>query len=202
LYQTRTSEQISISAPPSHEISLWYRYNCTTISDGSVTCWTCSALPTGAQWIPYSDPGYSPCAARCNAGLYGQPLAGGGSCLRCSLYMQSAVASGLYPPPPTLAGVWNDTAGRCDADSWACTAGYRRSPTGARYCCPLVIPNSSPAVGVSVGPCGVVCDAGFWWDNSSFVCAACSGLSSNANWTSSAAGLGQVFARLRKSDVA
>jgi hypothetical protein len=169
------------------------RYNCTARPDGGVaSCWACPALPSGAQWIPYGDSSYAPCAARCNAGLYGQPVAGGGPCLRCSLYMQSAVVTGLYPPPPTLAGVWNDTDGRCDADSWACTSGYRRSPTGARYCCPLVTPNSSPAATYAATVCNVVCNAGFWWDNSAATCKMCTGPPSDAVWLPNLQAGGQV----------
>ena len=162
------------------------RYNCSAAPDGTVAkCWACPAIPAGAHWLPFGDPAFAPCAARCDPGLYGSAVAGGGQCLRCSLYVQSAAAAGLYPPPPALGGLWNDTDGRCDADSWACAAGFQRSPTGARYCCPLVIQHSTPAVTAvasGAGACGVVCEAGFWWDNSTASCAACTGLPSTSTW--------------------
>ena len=158
------------------------------------SCSPCPTLPAGAHWLPISDPDFAPCAASCDPGLYGQALAGGDPCLNCSLYMQSPAAAGLYPPPPAVGGIWNNSYGQCDADSWACAPGFRRSPAGDRYCCPLSIAHASPAGPGGGGPCEVTCNAGFWWNVSAANCTACSGLPSNAQWLSSAAANGQVRA--------
>ena len=159
-------------------------------------CTECRALPAGAYWAPRTNANFTPCAAACYQGLYGQPQAGGGPCLRCSLFMQSAAAAGLYPPPPAVGGIWNDTDGRCNADSWACAPGFRRSPAGARYCCPLAIPHSSSLSGEGGGPCGVGCDAGFWWNSAAANCSQCDGslLPANAAWLSTEAANGKVLA--------
>ena len=133
------------------------------------------------------------CTWACTSGFYS---ASGGPCLRCSLFMQSAAAAGLYPPPPAVGGIWNDTDGRCNADSWACAPGFRRSPAGARYCCPLAIPHSSSLSGEGSGPCGVGCDAGFWWNSAAANCSQCDGslLPANAAWLSTEAANGKVLA--------
>ena len=161
---------------------------------GSAACNSCGVLPNGAHWVvPASDAAYIRCAVSCDPGLYGHPTAGGGSCLVCSLYMQSQVAAGLSPPPPAVGGIWNNTAGSCNADSWACAPGFRRSPAGDRYCCPLSIAHASPAGPGGGGPCEVTCNAGFWWNVSAANCTACSGLPAEAEWLSSAAANGQVY---------
>ena len=128
------------------------------------------------------------CTWTCAAGYW----KAGNKCLICSLYMQSQVAAGLSPPPPAVGGIWNNTAGSCNADSWACAPGFRRSPAGDRYCCPLSIAHASPAGPGGGGPCEVTCNAGFWWNVSAANCTACSGLPAEAEWLSSAAANGQV----------
>ena len=104
-------------------------------------------------------------------------------CLNCSLYMESKSVAGLYPQPPAVGGIWNDSASQCNADSWTCRAGFQKSPAGDRYCCPLTILHSSPAGPASDGgPCKVTCEVGYWWNNAAANCTACPGLPANAEW--------------------
>ena len=131
----------------------------------------------------------------------GYKAAAGNLCLDCLQFLQSTAAAGLYPPPPAVGGIWNDTDGGCNAESWACAPGFRRSPAGARYCCPLAIPHSSSLSGEGGGPCGVGCDAGFWWNSAAANCSQCDGslLPANAAWVPTAAADGQARIAVRYS---
>jgi hypothetical protein len=134
------------------------------------------------------DAGFTPCAYRCVAGLYGHPVYPG-VCVRCSEFATAIAPVGQIPLPPAPRGVWDDSAGSCDGNSWACAAGFRRSPAGARYCCPLVVAHSSPAAASASGGsvCGLACDAGFLWNTSAGACLPCAGRPANATWLSTAA---------------
>ena len=142
-----------------------FRYNCSIELGGNFNCTPCKEIPPESYWIPFSDEAFAPCASKCNSGFYGTAMPGT-RCLPCSLYMQS-----LDIFPPLLGGVWNNSDGICNADSWACLAGFQRSPLGLRYCCPLHIAFSLPALGTS--PCNVVCEAGYSWNESTALCVKC-----------------------------
>jgi len=120
------------------------------------------------------------CTYFCNAGRYGHPQIPG-VCVRCSELMTN-----YWSPPPTLPvfSAWVDDAGVCNTSTWSCLAGYaRRAYLADILCCPTsTISNSHAAPDGTVFPCGVECDAGFYWNASLAACVGCGAPPANGYW--------------------
>lgn len=172
---------------PKPDHSRWSDGNCTYSANAGFWCnvdvGECSSCleevqkPSHAEWEASSGPG-DLCPYRCRSGFFGHPTPRlRGQCLTCKEYMKR-VGPGAVKPAHSE---WGEGVLECTGDSWRCNAGFEASAT-AEICCPgpSVEPNAQPAPGV--GPCDLVCNLGFWWDDERAECAACSQPPENTVW--------------------
>jgi hypothetical protein len=139
-------------------------------SSSGESCSPCPTLPTGAVWDSFPDS--AACSYRCASKLYGHPRYLG-VCLACSVLQSTYVK-----PAPVIPfkAVWDDSLDWCNASAWKCVTGFAGRLWGSQQvCCPLVVPYSSANSNARRPPCGVACDSGYYWDSTSYTCAACAG---------------------------
>jgi hypothetical protein len=140
-------------------------------SDEDERCINCPSAPAHAEWT------YG-CNFKCDVGFFGSDM---GKCLNCRAWRYETASS----PPPNAR--WPEVSISCSHTDWECEAGYEKSLAATiPGCCPTALPEggSWATPGSVKTHCGIICVAGWSWDETQMTCVGCPQFSYSSRPTS------------------